>query len=125
MYNSTTEAVPSRVYDLDSLKSVARQFHITPTRPNIRRIRRAFDLLQKGNLNFVGKIEDARLYECQSQSRPTVLHLLVSSRIVECTCEDARKFVRRRKQTECKHGIAVRLLETETHKEAETAQEAA
>ena len=132
MNNSTAPAVPSsknlpRVYDVDTLKSVARQLQISPNRPNIRRIRRAFDILEKGSLNFVGIFEGkARLYKCESQTRPAPHpHLLISNGIVQCTCEDARKFARRGIQTECKHGIALRLIEAESHQEAETNEEAA
>ena len=110
-----------RVYDLDTLKDVAAELNIKPTRPNIRRIRRAYDILEKGTLHFVGIIEGkARLYECQSDSRPAPhLHLLVSNGVTLCSCEDARRF---KAKTGCKHSIAVRLIEAE-NEDAEAHQE--
>lgn len=107
------------VYDIDVLKAEAKKLEIQPTRPNLRRIRRAFDLLEKGNALLVGLInKEARFYVIKSQSRKDRTHLAVANGIVQCTCEDARKFARRRKQSECKHAIAIRIQEA--NQEAET-----
>ena len=99
--------IPTGVYDLESLQAEARYFGIIPTRPNIRRIRRAFDLVENHRIRLTDRFGDVRVYEVNSQTRDLV-HLVVVDADNRCTCEDAR---RRRDFTGCKHSIAVRIYE--------------
>ena len=111
-----------KIFDLDTLKAEAQSLGITPTRPNIRRIRRAFDLIEKGHITHTANLEGARLYEVKSQTRNSHVHLVVSNEITQCTCEDARR-LRREGQTGCKHAIAVRLQEAQTPENAQANKE--
>lgn len=99
--------IPTGVYDLESLQAEARHFNITPTRPNIRRVRRAFDLIENHRVRLTDRFGDVRVYEVNSQTRDLV-HLVVVNADYQCTCEDAR---RRQGSTGCKHSIAVRIYE--------------
>ena len=110
------------VYDLDTLKLEAEALGIPPTRPNIRRIRRAFDFVEKDRVKRIGFIEGTRIYEITSQSREDYLHLAVSNGITQCTCEDAR---RQANFENCKHSIAVRITERQAKEaaDAETYQD--
>ena len=95
------------VYDLEFLRAEARCLNITPTRPNIRRIRRAFDLVENHNIRQIDQFGHVRIYEVGSQTRDLV-HLVVANGDNRCTCEDARKHPN---FTGCKHSIAVRIHE--------------
>ena len=95
------------VYDLETLRAEARHLNITPTRPNIRRIRRAFDLVENHRVRLADRFGHVRIYEVSSQTRDLV-HLVVANGDNRCTCEDAR---RRSDFTGCKHSIAVRIYE--------------
>lgn len=99
--------IPTGVYDLESLQAEARHFGITPTRPNIRRLRRAFDLADNHRIHLIDRCADIRVYEVGSQTRDLV-HLVVVNADNRCTCEDAR---RRKDFTGCKHSMAVRIYE--------------
>ena len=99
--------IPTGVYDLESLQAEARHLNINPSRPNIRRIRRAFDLVENHRIRLTDRFGDVRVYEVNSQTRDLV-HLVVVDADNRCTCEDAR---RRRDFTGCKHSIAVRIYE--------------
>lgn len=95
------------VYDLEFLRAEAQRLNITPTRPNIRRIRRAYDIVENDKVRQIGQFGHVRIYEVNSQTRDRV-HLVVVNKVTGCTCEDAR---RRPDLTGCKHSIAVRIYE--------------
>ena len=95
------------VYDLESLQAEARHLNINPTRPNIRRVRRAFDLVENHRVRRIDRFGDVRVYEVGSQTRDLV-HLVVANGDNRCTCEDAR---RHPNFSGCKHSIAVRIYE--------------
>ena len=97
----------SRVHDLDFLKSEASRLGIFPSRNNIRRVRRAYDIVENHTIRKIESIDVARIYEVDSQSRDLV-HLVVANGDRLCTCEDAR---RRSEFTGCKHSIAVQIYE--------------
>ena len=99
--------IPTGVYDLETLRAEARHLNITPTRPNIRRIRRAFDLVENHRVRLADRFGHVRIYEVGSQTRDLV-HLVVVNGDNRCTCEDARK---RPDFTGCKHSIAVQIYE--------------
>ena len=48
---STPNTIPTGVYDLETIKAECQAIGIEPTRPNLRRIRRAIDLHQHGCVN--------------------------------------------------------------------------
>lgn len=99
--------IPPRVYDLETLQAEARHLNISPTRPNILRVRRAFDFVEKHRVRLLDRFGKIRIYEVDSQTRDLV-HLVVANGDNRCTCEDARK---RRDFTGCKHSIAVCIYE--------------
>ena len=80
----------SRVHDLDFLKSEASRLGIFPSRNNIRRVRRAYDIVENHTIRKIESIDVARIYEVGSQSRD-LLHLVVANGYRRCTCEDARR----------------------------------
>ena len=104
------------VYDIQTLTSECVSLQIVPTRANIRRVRRALDIVDNHRIR---KIETAgttrlsprgvtvRIYEVDSQTRDLV-HLVVANGDCRCSCEDAR---RRFDFTGCKHSIAVQIYE--------------
>ena len=99
--------IPTGVYDLETLQAEARHLNITPTRPNIRRIRRAFDIVENHNVRLIDRCGHIRIYEVSSQTRD-LIHLVVANGDYRCTCEDARKSA---DFTGCKHSIGVRIYE--------------
>lgn len=99
--------ISTGTYDLEFLQAEARHLNITPTRPNIRRIRRAFDLVENHKVRRTDRCGHIRIYEVRSQTRDLV-HLVVANGDNRCTCEDARKH---QDFTGCKHSIAVRIYE--------------
>ena len=99
--------IPTGVYDLESLQAEARHLNINPTRPNIRRVRRAFDLVENHRVRLIDRFGKVRIYEVGSQTRELV-HLVVANGDNRCTCEDAR---RHQDFTGCKHSIAVQIYE--------------
>lgn len=105
-----------KVYDIENLRDEARTLGISPTRPNIRRIRRALDLLEKDSVRLLGKEGHARIYEAHSQNRQNHIHLVVAADKTRCTCEDARY-----NPNNCKHSLAVRIKERQA-KEYQEAQ---
>ena len=99
--------IPTRVYDLDTLQAEARHLNLTPIRPNIRRVRRALDIVENHRVRLLDRFGKTRIYQVDSQTRDLV-HLVVANGDNRCTCEDARK---RQDFTGCKHSIAVRIYE--------------
>ena len=99
--------IPTGVYDLESLQVEARHLNINPTYPNIRRLRRAFDIADNHRIRLFDRFGDVRIYEVDSQTR-NLVHFVVVDAEVQCTCEDARK---RRDFTGCKHSMAVQIYE--------------
>ena len=105
------------VHDIQTLTSECVSLQIVPTRANIRRVRRALDIVDNHRIR---KIETAgttrlsprgvtvRIYEVNSQTRDLV-HLVVANGDCRCSCEDARR--RRPDFTGCKHSIAVQVYE--------------
>ena len=98
---------PPRVYDLDFLKSEAVRLGILPSRENIRRARRAYDIVENHQIRKIDQFGTVRIYKVDSQSRDLV-HLVVANGDCRCTCEDAR---RRSDFTGCKHSLAVQIYE--------------
>ena len=96
------------VYDVQTLKSECLSLQIVPTRANIRRARRALDIVDNHRIRKIETAGTTRIYEVDSQSRDLV-HLVVANGDLRCTCEDARR--RRPDFTGCKHSLAVQIYE--------------
>lgn len=103
----TSVSIPSGVYDLESLKSECQALAIPPSRPNIRRVRKALDIASAPDaITNVANFADSRLYLVRSQSRADSSYYVQSTASqVECTCPDSAK------GNACKHGFAVRIYE--------------
>ena len=103
----TSVSIPSGVYDLDSLKSECQALEIPPSRPNIRRVRKALDIVDAPDaITNVANFADSRLYLVRSQTRADSSYYVQSTdETVECTCPDSAK------GNACKHRFAVRLYE--------------
>ena len=95
------------VYDVQTLTSECVSLQIVPTRANIRRVRRALDIVDNHRIRKIETAGVARIYEVDSQTRDLV-HLVVANGDCRCSCEDAR---RRQDFTGCKHSIAVQIYE--------------
>ena len=98
--------ISTGVYDLDTLQSECRSLGIPATRPNVRRVRRAFHLVENHSVRLVDRFGKVSIYEVSSQTRDLV-HLIVANGFRQCTCEDARKH----NHTGCEHAIAVQIYE--------------
>ena len=98
--------ISTGVYDLETLQSECRSLGIPATRPNVRRVRRAFHLVENHRVRLVDRFGKVSIYEVSSQTRDLV-HLIVANGSRQCTCEDARKH----NHTGCKHAIAVQIYE--------------
>ena len=94
---STTPApsvsIPQGVYDLETLKTECDALVLQPTRPNIRRVRRALALVDTPNAisNLANFDDGMKLYSVQSQSHPDSSYIVRSHGTYECTCPDYGK----------------------------------
>ena len=109
--NESTPIFPNptegSVYDVQTLISECVSLQILPTRANVRRVRRALDIVDNHRIRKIETAGATRLYEVNSQSRDLV-HLVVANGDCRCSCEDAR---RRQDFTGCKHSLAVQIYE--------------
>ena len=124
--SDTSVSIPSGVYDLESLKEECRLLEIPPSRPNIRRVRRAMDLHQHGAVRpFLSQSPDA--FFVHSQTSDKCYCVLPHS---GCSCPDALRMNgdetysaahHRINQTadRCKHEIAVLMYKEQRRSEAE------
>ena len=96
------------VYDVQTLISECVSLQIVPSHANIRRVRRALDIVDNHRIRKIETAGTARIYEVGSQSRD-LLHLVVANGDCRCSCEDARR--RRPDFTGCKHSLAVQIYE--------------
>ena len=118
---STNNAIPAGVYDLDTLRTECKAIGVEPTRPNIRRIRRAIDLHQSGAVRLFGDPE-ADSFIVRSQTEDKSYIVLPHS---GCNCPDAKRLSAdfgevdsysasweriNQSQVRCKHEMAVALF---------------
>ena len=96
------------VYDVQTLTSECVSLQIVPSHANIRRVRRALDIVDNHRIRKIETAGTVRIYEVGSQSRD-LLHLVVANGDCRCSCEDARR--RLPDFTGCKHSIAVQIYE--------------
>ena len=108
---STTPApsvsIPQGVYDLETLKTECDALVLQPTRPNIRRVRRALAIVDTPNAisNLANFDDGMKLYSVQSQSHPDSSYIVRSHGTYECTRPDYGK------GNICKHSMAVQMHE--------------
>ena len=116
--------IPTGVYDLDTIKAECEAFGIEPTRPNIRRMRRAIDLHEASAVKPFYNDQINNCYFVKSQSKHKFYCVMPHS---GCDCPDAKKLSethapdtfpydaawRRINESNdrCKHEIAVMLFE--------------
>jgi len=119
-HTNPSTPIPTSVYDLETLKAECEAIGIEPTRPNLRRIRRAIDLHQSGTVN---PSSASGIYTVQSQTDPDTIYVVIDEN--GCNCPDAKRqsvsfdpqpphtlggYLRHRdSMTRCKHEIAVML----------------
>ena len=96
---------PTGVYDVDQLRLQCRAIGIIPNRPNLRRCRRAIDLLNHGGVIYRLQDQDFDFYWVESQTYPDLVYSVRVDRhfCTECDCPDASNVNR------CTHQIAVIL----------------
>lgn len=118
---SNANAIPSGVYDVDTIRTECEIIGIEPTRPNIRRMRRAIDLHQAGAVN--PSPSATGIYAVQSQTEADTIYVVIEEN--GCNCPDAKRmdtafdpqpphtlggYLRHRDtMIRCKHEIAVML----------------
>ena len=107
MNNNTTtppvsrEVAPAGVYDTDKLRIQCRAIGVIPKRSNIRRCRRALDLLNHGSVTFDHSDQGFDFYGVNSQTYPDTVYRVRKNGRLECNCPDALK------GNQCKHQMAV------------------
>ena len=94
---------PTGVYDIDKLRSQSRAIGISPKRSNLRRCRRALDLLNYGSVTFDHSDRNLDFYWVNSQTYPDTVYRVRKNGHLECNCPDALK------GNQCKHQMAVLL----------------
>ena len=128
-HTNPSSTIPTGVYDLDTIKAECQRFSIEPTRPNIRRMRRAIDLHEQG---CVKPSSASGIYTVQSQTNPETIYVVIDEN--GCTCPDAKRmdvdfdeqpphtlggFLRHRDSIQrCKHEIAVMLYKEQLSDQA-------
>ena len=109
---------PTRqVFSVEELHAEAVRLELPPSRPNIRRVRRAFDLAQTGAVSFLHHSDEGRIYSVRSQTSDETYTVVVPSVDLAlspsdclCTCPDSAV-----RQNTCKHAIAVVMNEEIVH----------
>ena len=127
----SSEIAPIGVYDLDTLRNECKAIGIEPTRPNIRRIRRAIDLHQNGCISpFHNDDFDAFYVGSQTEAGKGYTVLPHSG----CNCPDAQRLSQdfgeadsysaawnriNQSAVRCKHEMAVLLYKEQQAAQAE------
>jgi len=113
--NSIAFTAPSSqaVFTLEELHAEAVSLEIPPSRPNIRRVRRAIEIARTGSAGFQKHDDRGRVWSVPSQSSDEIyeviipsVDLILSPDEFLCSCDDAAQ-----KQNTCKHAMAVAMLE--------------
>ena len=105
------------VMDLDDAKAKATELGIIPSRPNIRRVVRAHDLVNRGHVRLQADFGDEQVYVVISQNNPSDVYTVLWNGTVKCTCLDYQKH-----GETCKHGIAALLQEEKDREDAMIAE---
>ena len=95
------DVAPAGVYEIDKLRIQCRAIGVIPKRSNVRRCRRALDLLHHGSVTFDYSDQDFDFYWVNSQTYPDTVYRVRKNGHLECDCPDALK------GNQCKHVMAV------------------
>ena len=107
----------STVIDVDVLKQECKHLGLPPSRGNIRRVRRAFDLFQSGYARLQADFGDEQIWLVMSQNDPGEVYTVRRNGDIQCTCPDYQKH-----EDLCKHGLSVLLTEESERDNAMVAQ---
>ena len=123
-------AIPTKVYDLETLKAEARPLGLPTDRPTLRRVRRAIDLHQHGCVN---PASTSGIYTVQSQTDTDTIYVVIDEN--GCNCPDAKRmdaefdpqaphtlggYLRHRdSMVRCKHEMATMLYKEQRADQAE------
>ena len=101
------------VFSAEELHAEATRLTLPPSRPNLRRVRRAIEITRSAGVGFNRHADTGRIWSVQSQSSDEVYEVIISSVDLVipasdflCSCPDSAF-----KQNTCKHAIAVAMLE--------------
>ena len=128
----SSEIAPTGVYDLDTLRRECKAIGIEPTRPNIRRMRRAIDLHQHGAVRpFYSDKADGYFFVHSQNDSDTCYSVLPKS---GCSCPDAKRLSEdfgeadsysaawtriNQSAVRCKHEMAVLLWKEQRNDQAQ------
>ena len=114
-----TPTTGQAVFPVETLHAECSRLHLEPSRPNIRRVARAFDLVarfyvQERKITFAANDDDGRIYHVPSQNGDQSYAVTVRTTrrgpapidTYDCTCPDSAV-----NQNRCKHAIAVLSIE--------------
>ena len=87
-HTNPSSIIPTSVYDLDTIKAECEAFGIEPTRPNIRRIRRAIDLHQAGAVKPFHHPDHQDYFYVRSQTEDKFYIVCPNT---GCDCPDAQR----------------------------------
>ena len=121
-HTTPSSTITTGVYDVETLKAECEAIRIEPTRPNLRRMRRAIDLHQHGCVN---PSSASGIHTVQSQTEPDTVYVVIDDN--GCNCPDAKRmnadfdshpkntlggfFRHRDSMVRCKHELAVLLFQ--------------
>ena len=97
---------------IEQAKARAIDLGLVPNRPNIRRVVRAHDLVNRGLVRHQATFENDSIYLVMSQNNPSKVYTVLRNGKIQCSCPDHQKTGQA-----CKHGISV-LLQEEQEREA-------
>jgi len=96
---------------IEQAKARAIDLGLVPNRPNIRRVVRAHDLVNRGLVRHQATFENDSIYLVMSQNNPSKVYTVLRNGKIQCDCFDHQKT-----GEPCKHGLSV-LLQEEKERE--------
>jgi len=110
------------VFTAEELHAEAVTLDIPPSRPNVRRVRRAIEIARAGSTGFQKHDDRGRVWSVASQSSDEVYEVIIPSVDLVlspseflCSCPDSAV-----KQNTCKHAIAVAMIERDQLSQVES-----
>ena len=103
---------------LDEARTEAIEFGLVPNRPNIRRVVRAHDLVNRGLVRHQATFENDSIYLVMSQNNPSQIYTVLKNGKIQCNCPDAQK----NDVSLCKHSLSVILAEEKAREDAMIAE---
>ena len=98
---------------IEQAKARAIDLGLVPNRPNIRRVVRAHDLVNRGHVRLQADFGDEQIYLVMSQNDLGKVHTVRRNGKIQCTCLDYQGH-----GETCKHGLAVLLAEEQARDDA-------